>query len=40
MTDYQESRKINEEEIFDEYKELEELMLEVLEDKYAFEFED
>ena len=40
MTDYQESRKINEEVIFDEYKELEELMLEVLEDKYAFEFED
>ena len=29
-----------EEVIFDEYKELEELMLEVLEDKYAFEFED
>ena len=29
-----------EEVIFDEYKELEELMLEILEDKYAFEFED
>ena len=29
-----------EEVIFDEYKELEALMLEVLEDKYAFEFED
>lgn len=29
-----------EEVIFDEYQELEELMLEVLEDKYAFEFED
>lgn len=31
---------MTEEVIFDEYKEFEELMLEVLEDKYAFEFED
>lgn len=29
---------MNEEEIFDEYADLDELMLEILEDKYDFEF--
>ena len=31
---------MNEEEIFDEYADLDELMLEILEDKYDFEFND
>ena len=31
---------MNEEEIFDEYMDLDELMLEILEDKYDFEFND
>ena len=31
---------MNEEEIFDEYADLDELMLEISEDKYDFEFND